>query len=113
MLDRSTRLVTPVPGLVTEALDAANAHDVRAFVACFERSGSLDAWGMLFEGHPGIAEWAEKWVSAYLVSFTDLLHVWDGGAIAVHTQVRGQGYNGPATLTFSMRDHLIHALDIS
>jgi hypothetical protein len=113
MLDRSTRLVTPVSGLVVDALEAANAHDVWAFVRCFERSGFLDAWGMLFEGHPGIAEWAEKCVSAYRVGFTDLLHVWEGGAVAVHTPVHGQGYTGPATLTFSMRDHLIHALRIS
>lgn len=75
MLDRSARLVAPVPDLVKDAIEAANAHDVYAFAGCFERTGFLDARGMLFEGNSGVAD--------------------------------------PATLTFSMRDGLIHALRIT
>lgn len=44
---------------------------------------------------------------------TDLLHAWDGSDLAVHTQVHGNSYNGPATLTFSTRGDTISALRIT
>lgn len=113
MLDHSPRLVSVIPDVVSKALDAANAHHVDGFVGCFGTRGVVDAWGMLFEGSTGIRDWTQKWVVDYRVRFTDLLHMWDGSSLAVHTQIHGRGYNGPATLTFSLRHSLIDTLQIT
>jgi hypothetical protein len=109
----ASRLIGAVPSEVTDALTAANAHDVPGFVSCFRPKASLDAWGMLFEGGSEIARWSDRWVVAYQVRFTDFLHAWEGLAVAVHAQVHGHGYNGPATLTFHTSDGSIDYLRIS
>jgi hypothetical protein len=102
-----------LPIEVADALRAANSHDAAAFSECFHVGAVLDAWGMLFEGRALVATWAQKWVVSYEVQFTDLLHLWDEDRIAVHAQVRGTGYQGPATLTFQSADGLITALRIT
>jgi hypothetical protein len=102
-----------MPVVVGGALDAVNAHDVPAFVRWFTPAGTLDAWGMLFEGASSIGLWAQEWVLAFDVRFTDLLHMDEGLAVAVHAQVGGHGYNGPATLTFHTHDDRIDALRIT
>ncbi|MGK3948040.1 nuclear transport factor 2 family protein [Microbacterium sp. K2] len=99
--------------MVTDALHAANSQNADALTRCFHPDADVDAWGMLFEGFQGIALWIEKWIIENRVQFTDLLHAWDGSGLAVHTQVHGNSYNGPATLTFSTRGDRISALRIT
>lgn len=113
MYGSQTRLKRPVPSVVSHALHAANSHDVEQFVSCFTVDGFVDAWGMLFEGAPGVAEWATRWVVAYRVRFTDHLPLWDGRDLSIHTQVGGDGYNGPATLTFTLAGFSIRSLRVS
>lgn len=107
------RLEGHVPSVVTDALHAANAQNADALTRCFHPDADVDAWGMLFEGLQGITLWIEKWIIENRVQFTDLLHAWDGSDLAVHTQVHGNSYNGPATLTFSTRGDTISALRIT
>jgi len=112
-VEHVNRLVGRVPAVVTDALHAANTHNADDLTRCFHADASIDAWGMLFEGYKGISLWIEKWIIDSRVQFTDLLHARDGDAIAVHTQVHGHSYNGPATLTFSTHGHAISELRIA
>lgn len=107
------RLEGHVPAVVTDALYAANSQNADALTRCFRADADVDAWGMLFEGLQGITLWIEKWIIENRVQFTDLLHAWDGSDLAVHTQVHGDSYNGPATLTFSTVGDTISALRIT
>ncbi|WP_251443243.1 nuclear transport factor 2 family protein [Microbacterium sp. USTB-Y] len=112
-LEHVRRLEGHVPSVVTDALHAANSQDADALTRCFHPDADVDAWGMLFEGFQGITLWIEKWIIENRVQFTDLLHAWDGSDLAVHTQVHGDSYNGPATLTFSTVGDTISALRIT
>jgi hypothetical protein len=107
------RLEGHVPSVVTDALHAANAQNADALIRCFRPDADVDAWGMLFEGVQGITLWIEKWIIENRVQFTDLLHAWDGNVLAVHTQIHGASYKGPATLTFSTVGDMISALRIT
>jgi hypothetical protein len=101
------------PSVVTDALHAANAQNADALIRCFRPDADVDAWGMLFEGVQGITLWIEKWIIENRVQFTDLLHAWDGNVLAVHTQIHGASYKGPATLNFSTVGDMISALRIT
>lgn len=112
-LEHVRRLVGRVPTVVTDALHAANSQNAEDLTRCFHTDAHVDAWGILFEGYKGITLWIEKWIIENRVQFTDLLHAQDGDEVAVHTQVHGQSYNGPATLTFSTTGDAISALRIA
>ncbi|MFS0732966.1 hypothetical protein ABC304_13325 [Microbacterium sp. 1P10UB] len=110
--DPTLRLAGLVPSVVCGAIQAANAHDVATFVECFSVDGVVDAWGVLFEAGPAVELWAQRWVVDHGVRFTDLLHAVDDTSVAVHCQVHGSGYSGPATLTFTVLGNVIGLLRI-
>lgn len=49
--------LTEVPGAITRMIEATNAADSDAFVACFTEDAYLEDWGRGFDGHDGIRSW--------------------------------------------------------
>src|SRR6201995_5671102 len=49
-----------LPAPVRAVVDAANAGDADAFVACFPPSGFVDDWGRQFRGHEAIRGWSDQ-----------------------------------------------------
>ena len=49
-----------LPTPVRAAIDAANANDTDAFLACFPPDGVVDDWGREFVGHDEIRGWSDR-----------------------------------------------------
>ena len=49
-----------LPGPVAAAIDAANANDTAAFLACFIPDGVVDDWGREFRGPDEIRVWSDR-----------------------------------------------------
>ena len=92
-----------LPDAVAAALDAANANDTAAFLACFEPDGVVDDWGREFRGPDEIREWSDREFIGVHVSL-DLTDVErKDGAVTITATVGGEGFNGPSHFTFHVK----------
>ena len=91
-----------VPGPVAAALDAANANDTAAFLACFAPDGVVDDWGREFRGPDEIRGWSDREFIGVHVSLdvTDVER--EDGATTVTATVGGDGFNGRSHFTFAV-----------
>jgi hypothetical protein len=90
----------PVP--VQRLLDAANANDIDAFLACFTVHGVVDDWGRQFLGAEAIRGWSDLEFIGKRVSL-DVTEVADrGGQTLVTARVGGNGFNGPSHFSFQV-----------
>ena len=89
-----------LPGPVGAALEAANANDTAAFLACFAPDGVVDDWGREFRGPDEIRAWSDREFIGVHVSLdvTDVER--EGAATTVTATVGGEGFNGPSHFTF-------------
>jgi hypothetical protein len=91
---------TQPPAPVARLLDAANANDTDAFLACFTDDGVVDDWGREFVGAAAIRGWSDREFIGVEVSL-DVNEVVERGAETVLTaQVGGRGFNGPSHFAF-------------
>jgi hypothetical protein len=93
-----------LPEPVAAALNAANANDIAAFLACFTPDGLVDDWGREFRGPDEIRAWSDREFIGVNVSLdvTDVEQ--DHEATTVTANVGGDGFNGPSHFTFHVRD---------
>jgi hypothetical protein len=89
-----------LPDPVAAALEAANANDTAAFLACFTPDGVVDDWGREFRGPDEIRVWSDREFIGVHVSLdvTDVEQ--EDGATTVTATVGGEGFNGPSHFTF-------------
>jgi hypothetical protein len=93
---------TDLPAPVAALLDAANDHDVDAFLAAFTADGVVDDWGREFRGADAIRGWSDKEFIGVAVKL-DVTGVEAHGAETVVTaQVGGDGFNGPSHFAFTV-----------
>lgn len=97
---------TSIPPAIQAFVDATNRGDSEAFVAAFTEDAYLNDWGREFHGREGVASWND----------TDNIgrdaHFDVHGIVAgrkpeqylLTVTVSGDGYNGPGTFTFDLRD---------
>ena len=89
-----------LPGPVAAAIDAANAGDLDAFLACFTPDGAVDDWGREFRGPDAIAGWSDNEFIGVNVSLAVEAVETRGDDTTVTAQVGGDGFNGPSHFTF-------------
>jgi ketosteroid isomerase-like protein len=89
-----------LPGPVAAALEAANANDTAAFLACFTPDGVVDDWGREFRGPDEIREWSNREFIGVHVSLEVTAVERGDGATTVTATVGGDGFNGPSHFTF-------------
>jgi hypothetical protein len=92
--------MTDLPGPVSAALAAANAHDTDAFLATFTADGVVDDWGREFRGPAEITGWSDKEFIGVDVSLAVEEVEMGGDDTTVTAQVGGKGFNGPSHFTF-------------
>ena len=92
----------PLPGPVAAAVDAANANDLDAFLACFTEDGVVDDWGREFRGPAEIAAWSDKEFIGVRVSLAVQSFETAGDEVTVTAEVGGDGFNGPSHFTFQV-----------
>jgi hypothetical protein len=99
--------VTDLPDPVNAAVEAANANDTDAFLACFTRDGVVDDWGREFRGAEAIRGWSDREFIGVHVSLDVTEVEQNDGATTVTATVGGDGFNGPSHFTFDVDgDHI-------
>jgi hypothetical protein len=96
-----------LPAPVRAVIDAANAHDTDAFLACFTMEGVVDDWGREFHGPERIRGWSDhEFIGAKVQLRVSQVAIEDV-TVVVTAQVSGDGFNGPSHFTFAVEgDHL-------
>ena len=94
--------MTDLPGPVSAALAAANAHDTDAFLATFTADGVVDDWGREFRGADAIRGWSDAEFIGVDVTLAVTGTTEEGGATTVAAEVGGRGFNGPSHFTFAV-----------
>jgi SnoaL-like domain len=102
-----------VPAVVREALEGANIHDTSRFLRCFAANGAVDDWGRVFTGHEQIRRWSDAEFIGKNVILSDLGFTDDDDHIVVRATVGGDGYTGPSTFTFTVREEKIWLMRIT
>ncbi len=83
-------------------LDAANAHDTDAFLACFPDDGVVDDWGREFRGADAIRGWSDgEFIGVDVTLAVTAVEERDGETV-VTAQVGGRGFNGPSHFAFAV-----------
>jgi SnoaL-like domain len=91
-----------LPDPVAAAIDAANANDTAAFLACFAPDGMVDDWGREFRGPDEIRAWSDREFIGVHVSLDVTEVEQEDGATTVTATVGGEGFNGPSHFTFAV-----------
>ena len=101
-----------IPGPVAAALEAANANDTTAFLACFTPDGVVDDWGREFRGPDEIREWSNREFLGVHVSLDITGVEREDGSTTVSATVGGEGFNGPSHFTFDVRGDRVTRMTI-
>ncbi|MCU7726076.1 nuclear transport factor 2 family protein [Actinoplanes sp. KI2] len=91
-----------LPAPVRAVIDAANANDTDAFLACFPPDGVVDDWGREFAGHTEIRGWSDREFIGVKVNLSIVQVAIEDLAVVVTAQVGGDGFNGPSHFTFQV-----------
>jgi hypothetical protein len=100
---------TSLPPAIREFVDATNRGDSEAFVAAFTDDAYVNDWGREFHGREGVASWNET-DNIGRQSHFEVHGIVPGRKpeqYLLTVTVSGNGYNGPGTFTFDLRDGLI------
>ena len=89
-----------LPKPVAALLEAANANDTAAFLACFTADGVVDDWGREFHGSDEIRGWSDgEFIGVHVsLAVTDVERA--DAATTITATVGGEGFNGPSHFTF-------------
>ena len=104
-----------MPAPVRAALDAANAGDVDAFLACFPDDAVVDDWGRHFRGHEAIRRWSDRefiGVHVTLQVTGVATHHAHQDEVTVAAQVGGDGFNGLSHFTFRVAGDQVDRMTI-
>lgn len=101
-----------LPDPVAAALEAANANDTAAFLACFTPDGVVDDWGREFRGPDEIREWSNREFIGVHVSLDVTGVDREDGSTTVTATVGGEGFNGPSHFTFDVRGDRVTRMTI-
>jgi ketosteroid isomerase-like protein len=101
-----------LPAPVAAAVQAANAHDTAALLACFGPDGVVDDWGREFRGADAIRAWSDQEFIGVRVSLDVTAVQHEGDAVTITANVGGDGFNGRSHFTFDVRDERVARMTI-
>ena len=104
--------MTHLPEPVAAAIEAANANDTAAFLACFMPDGVVDDWGREFRGPDEIREWSDREFIGVGVSLDVTGVEREDGETTVTATVGGEGFNGPGHFTFAVNSDRLARMTI-
>ena len=105
-------MVPTLPHPVRALVNAANAGDTEAFLACFTPDGVVDDWGREFRGGPAIEGWSSKEFIGVRVSLRVTAVEDNDTVVSVAAQVGGDGFNGPSHFVFDLAGHHVSRMTI-
>ncbi len=98
---------------IQRMIDATNAEDRAAFVACFTHDAFLEDWGRGFRGHEGVARWDESDNIGKHARFEATAERIDGDDHIITLVVTGGGFNGTSDIVFRLDGDLISRMVIA
>lgn len=99
--------VTPTPEVIKRMIDATNAADTEAFIACFSERAYLDDWGREFHGKEGVRSWDESDNIGQHMHFDVTSVRKDGSAWIVSVHATSDGFSGQGSLHVTLDgDHI-------
>jgi hypothetical protein len=101
-----------LPAPVRAAIDAANAGDTDAFLACFPPDGVVDDWGREFAGRDEIRGWSDREFIGVKVDLSVVQVAVEDVHVVVTAQVGGDGFNGPSHFTFQVEGGRVRRMTI-
>ena len=101
-----------LPTPVRAAIDAANANDTDAFLACFPPDGVVDDWGREFAGHDEIRGWSDHEFIGVKVNLSVVQVAVEDVDVVVTAQVGGDGFNGLSHFTFQVEGGRVRRMTI-
>jgi ketosteroid isomerase-like protein len=101
-----------LPDPVAAVIEAANANDTPAFLACFTDDGVVDDWCREFRGPDEIREWSDREFIGVRVSLEVTGVEREDGATTVTATVGGEGFNGPSHFTFDVKGDRVTRMTI-
>ena len=104
--------MTDLPQPVAELIEAANANDTDAFLACLAGDAVVDDWGRQFKGPEEIRAWSDREFIGVKVSLEVTSVEQKDDATTVAAQVGGDGFNGPSHFTFQLDDDHVTRMTI-
>jgi ketosteroid isomerase-like protein len=89
-----------LPKIISDYVNASNAHDVDAILACFSESATVRDEGQTLQGKKAIKGWGEKTIEKYKFHFEPLSIAQKDGEIVVEVKVSGTFDGSPVTLDY-------------
>ena len=102
----------PTPAPFQRLVEATNAEDSAAFLACFAADAVLDDWGRRFVGPDAIAGWNARENIGVHSRIAIEGGRQEGAAFVADVRVSGGGYNGGGTFSVEVADDRITLLTI-
>jgi hypothetical protein len=97
---------------VRRLIEAANANDTDAFLACFTDDGAVDDWNRVFTGAEAIRGWSDLEFIGVQVQLEVREVTSDGNETVVEAEVGGNGFNGASHFTFAVEGDRVARMTI-
>ena len=91
-----------LPPPVRDALAAANANDIEAFLDCFSEDAVVGDWGWEFRGRDEIRAWSDRQFIGLKVTLEVTAAEGRNGRTVIAAEVGGEGFNGPSHFKFQI-----------
>jgi hypothetical protein len=89
-----------LPQIINAYVNASNAHDVKAILACFSVTATVHDEGQTLLGKTDIEDWIVKTIEKYKFQFKPLSVKNDQGEVIVVVEVSGTFDGSPVTLDY-------------
>jgi hypothetical protein len=93
---------SPLPPPLDALFDAINRNDSAGLLAFFGADGVVDDWGRRFVGPAAIKRWSDAEFIGQKVQLSVTRVEQRGVQVAVDTEVRSNGFNGPTPFRFAL-----------
>jgi hypothetical protein len=89
-----------LPQIISDYINASNAHDVKSILACFSDTATVHDEGKMHDGKKAIEDWVVKTIEKYKFHFQPLGIKGNGAEIVVAVKVSGTFDGSPVTLDY-------------
>ena len=89
-----------LPRLISDYINASNAHDVKSILICFSDDAVVHDEGETLHGKKSIEGWIVKTIEKYKFHFKPLRIKVDGPEVVVAVEVSGKFDGSPITLDY-------------
>jgi len=91
---------TKLPKIIEAYIEAKNAHDIKATLACFSEHAVVHDEGKDLHGKPKVKEWLEETIRKYKDHLRPIQSIENNGEFVLTAEVSGTFDGNPINLDF-------------